>query len=169
MGFESTLTALLHPTDLRPLTAALCACARRQLPRAMAQAPYNRVIVETTEAWLAGTASLAEISKVLARASNTRGAAFTVACVRVLVEAAPAREATVRRFAQQLPTALWMASEDGRRWAARVGPAEAVGDDPEAVDGIDAVESDLCALVQATTAQLASAAHDKFPSGSGPH
>ena len=126
----------------------MCACAREQLPRARQVDPFNAVIVETAESWAAGACPLPKVREVARRAGETRGGAFTSACVRVIVSRSAAREEAVRMFARHLPTIVWGAGDAGRAWTAKVGPFAQVGSDPEALAGIAAVEARLVALAE---------------------
>ncbi len=74
MRLEDTLVSMLATEDLRPLVRALCACARRQLPRAVQIDPFNATIVETAEAWAAGACTTAHVEEIAQRAKKTRGA-----------------------------------------------------------------------------------------------
>ncbi|MDI3289061.1 hypothetical protein [Polyangium sp. 15x6] len=147
MRLEEKLVSLLGKDDQKLLVRAMCACARRQLPHAKQIDPFNATILETAEAWAAGTSPLEKVREVLKRAENTRGGMFPTTCVRVIVGPDAEREDDVRVFGKQLPTALWMASEAGKRWAAKAGPLAQVGKEPAAMAQIAAVEEELCALV----------------------
>lgn len=148
MKLEETLVNLGAADDLRPLVRALCACARLQLPRAQHVEAYNAAIVETAEAWAKDTCTTSQVRKVWQRAQNTRGSFFTSVCVGVIANSnLDEVEESIRHFAKQLPTALWMASEAGKNWIGKNGPLAQVGKDPAALAQIEKLERDLCVMI----------------------
>jgi hypothetical protein len=147
-ALEAQLVALLEAREVKALVRAMCACARRQLPRAQQIDPYNATIVETAEAWTNDACDDAKVREVAKRAGDTRGGSFPSHCVRVIVAPVDEREDAVRWFAQQLPTTVWMTSDAGRAWTAKVGPLAKVGRDPDAMRQIAAVDAELAELAR---------------------
>lgn len=148
MNLEDKLIALLAQDDLRPLVRALCACARRQLPRAEQIDPFNVTIVQTAESWAAGTLEANELREVSARAGATRGASLTSVGLQVIAGPKAEREQAVRFFARQIPTMVWFASNAGQQWQKKAGPFAQVGQDPKATAQIAIVQDELIALVE---------------------
>jgi hypothetical protein len=149
VNLEDTLVNLGAADDLRPLVRALCACARLQLPRAQHADPFNAAIVETAEAWAKDACPIGQVRKVWQRAQNTKGAFFTSVCVGAIANTdLDSLEQSVRQFAKQLPTALWLASEAGKHWSTKAGALAQVGKDPAAVAQVEKQERELCEMIR---------------------